>query len=127
MHPIVHEDVVSELPPARQAALHVEAARLLAAEDLSVDPVAAHLLLAEPDGHDWAVDLLRRAAREALSRGAPEAAVELLALFGAFRNSEAVAVLEGEPADADLDSADMRSLSRERSAQAEYGPVRSAL
>jgi predicted ATPase len=78
VHPIVHEAVVSEIPPARRAALHGQAGLLLAADDPSVDRVAAHLLLAEPYGDEWVVDLLRRAAREALSRGAPEAAVELL-------------------------------------------------
>jgi DNA-binding CsgD family transcriptional regulator len=168
VHPIVHEAVISEVPPARWAALHGQAARLLAAEGLSVDRVAAHLLLAEPYADDWVVDQLRHAAREAMTRGAPEAAVELLrraereppsaqarvpvllelgqaqallpathdftalrealagardslersevayelalALFGVFRNSEAVAVLEAALTDGELGSASVERL-----------------
>jgi DNA-binding CsgD family transcriptional regulator len=168
VHPIVHEAVLSEIPPARRAALHGKAARLLATEDSSIDRVAAHLLLAEPYGDEWVVDLLRRAAREALSRGAPEAAVELLAraerepppaharvpllmelgqaqallpsaqdftalrealasaqstderaevayelalaLFGVFRNSEAIEVLEGALVDIEPESDDAQRL-----------------
>jgi DNA-binding CsgD family transcriptional regulator len=168
VHPIVHEAVLSEIPPARRAALHGQAARLLATEDPSIDRVAAHLLLSEPYGDECVVDLLRRAAREALSRGAPEAAVELLArtareppsaqtrvpvlmelgqaqallptaqdfavlrealssarttdersevayalalaLFGVFRNSEAVAVLEDALVDIEPDSATAQRL-----------------
>jgi DNA-binding CsgD family transcriptional regulator len=78
VHPIVNEVIAAELPPARRAALHGQAARLLAGENAPVDRVGAHLLLSEPYGDRWVVDLLLRAASGALSQGAPEAAVLFL-------------------------------------------------
>ena len=48
VHPIVAESVSSQLPPARRAALHGQAARMLEADEAPVDRVAAHLLFAEP-------------------------------------------------------------------------------
>jgi DNA-binding CsgD family transcriptional regulator len=77
-HPIVREAIGHELTPSRRAALHAEAARVLAAEGAPADQVAAHLLSAEPYGEAWVVQALRCAAREALAQGAPEAAVSYL-------------------------------------------------
>ena len=77
-HPIVREAVAAELAPASKAGLHFEAARLLAAEGAPADRVAAHLLSAERFGEQWVVDALRRAARQAIAQGAPEAAVSYL-------------------------------------------------
>ena len=77
-HPIVREAIAAELLPSRRAALHGEAARVLASEGAPTDQVAAHLLSAEPYGDPWVVDHLCRAAREALAKGAPEAAVSYL-------------------------------------------------
>jgi DNA-binding CsgD family transcriptional regulator len=78
MHPIVHEALLAELPAARRAALHSGAARLLLGEDAPADRVAAHLLSAEPYGEAWVVDALRAAARQAMARGAPDAAASYL-------------------------------------------------
>ncbi len=78
VHPIVHEALLAELPAARRAALHSGAARLLLAEDAPADRVAAHLLSAEPYGEAWVVDALRAAARQAMARGAPDAAASYL-------------------------------------------------
>jgi DNA-binding CsgD family transcriptional regulator len=78
VHPIVHEALLAELPAARRAALHSGAASLLLAEDAPPDRVAAHLLSAEPYGEAWVVDALRAAARQALTRGAPDAAASYL-------------------------------------------------
>ena len=78
VHPIVHEAISAQLPPARRAALHGEAARLLAEDGAAPDQVAAHLLFSEPYGETWVVDGLRAAAQGALARGAPEAAVSYL-------------------------------------------------
>ncbi len=77
-HPIVHEALLAELPAARRAALHSRAAGLLLAEDAPADRVAAHLLFTEPYGEAWVVDALRTAARQAVARGAPEAAASYL-------------------------------------------------
>jgi DNA-binding CsgD family transcriptional regulator len=78
VHPIVHEALLAELPAARRAALHSGAASLLLAEDAPADRVAAHLLSAEPYGEAWVVDALRAAARQAMARGAPDAAASYL-------------------------------------------------
>jgi DNA-binding CsgD family transcriptional regulator len=78
MHPIVHEAVAAELAPSSRASLHLQAAALLVAETAPLDRVATHLLAAEAYGEAWVVEALRRAAREALARGAPEAAVTYL-------------------------------------------------
>jgi DNA-binding CsgD family transcriptional regulator len=78
VHPIVHEAIDAQLPPARRAALHAQAARMLAADGADPDQVAAHLLSGEPYGDTWTVDALRAAGRGAVARGAPEAAVSYL-------------------------------------------------
>ena len=78
VHPIVSEALVAELPPSRLAALHGEAAGLLAADDGPADRVAAHLLSAEPYGETWVVEALRSAAHDALARGDPDMAVSYL-------------------------------------------------
>ena len=78
VHPIVREAIAAQLPPARGAELHARAARMLASERASPDQVAAHLLSAGAYGDAWIVDSLRAAAREAVARGAPEAAVAYL-------------------------------------------------
>ncbi|MFZ0378619.1 MAG: AAA family ATPase [Solirubrobacteraceae bacterium] len=78
MHPIVQEAVAAELAPSSRASQHRQAAALLVAETAPLDRVATHLLAAEAYGEAWVVIALRGAAREALARGAPEAAVVYL-------------------------------------------------
>ncbi len=78
VHPIVAEAIAAQVPPASAAALHREAARLLAAGGAPSDRVAAHLLSADAVGDAGTVDALRAAAWEAIARGAPEAAVRYL-------------------------------------------------
>ena len=78
VHPIVGEAIASQIPPARLAAMHGAAARLLVAGGGATDRVAVHLLMAEPFGDGWVVDALRTAAQDALAQGAPEAAVSYL-------------------------------------------------
>ena len=78
VHPIVSEALSAELPLSRRAALHAEAARLLAADGAGPDRVSAHLLSAEPYGQEWVVEMLRAAGQDALARGAPEVAVTYL-------------------------------------------------
>lgn len=75
VHPIVSEALLAELPPSRLAALHGQAAGLLAADGARADQVAAHLVSAEPYGEEWVVDALRAAAHDALARGDPDTAV----------------------------------------------------
>jgi DNA-binding SARP family transcriptional activator/DNA-binding CsgD family transcriptional regulator len=78
VHPIVAEAVSAELADSRRAALHRDAARVLLDDAASSDRVAAHLLCTEPYGESWVVEAMGRAAREALARGTPDAAVTYL-------------------------------------------------
>ncbi len=71
---VVHED----LGPARRAADHARAARLLAAADAGPAAVAAQLLHTAPAGDPWVVERLRGAAVGELGRGSATAAVPLL-------------------------------------------------
>jgi DNA-binding CsgD family transcriptional regulator len=77
-HPILGSAVESEISPARRGRLHVRAARILAAADMPVDAVAAHLMRTPPLGEPWIVALLARAARQASGRGAPDSAAAYL-------------------------------------------------
>jgi hypothetical protein len=77
-HPLVRGAILSDLTSAARAALHSQAARLLAAEGASAEVVGAHLLYASPGGDQWVVERLQAAADSARARGAPEAAARLL-------------------------------------------------
>lgn len=74
LHPVIREAVLSLAP----AGLHRQVAHFLAADGADDETVAAHLSRAAPDGDEWSVDVLRRAARRGLSRGAVEVALSLL-------------------------------------------------
>ena len=87
VHPLVRAAVLTEISAPARAAMHGRAARLLHDDGFELDAVAAHLLLAEPTGDEWVVDVLRRAAAAALGRGAPDAAVRYLR--GALREPPA--------------------------------------
>jgi DNA-binding CsgD family transcriptional regulator len=78
VHPVVRAAVYGQLRPAERACRHRAAAELLAEQDASDDEVALHLLPARPDSDAWVVDVLRRAARRAHSRGAPDVAATYL-------------------------------------------------
>jgi DNA-binding CsgD family transcriptional regulator len=77
-HPILRAAVQSEISPARRARLHHGAACILAAADMPVDAVAAHLMQTPPLGEPWIVSALAQAARHASARGAPAGAVAYL-------------------------------------------------
>ena len=94
-HPILRESVYADIGPHQRAKAHAEAARILAASGASEERVAAQMVQAEPAGDPERVDLLRRVAADALSRGAPAAAVAWLgrALEEPPVDSELAAVL----------------------------------
>ncbi len=77
-HPIVRETVYADLGPGRRASSHREAARILHRDGAEPSEVAAHVL-AGGLTEEWAVPVLRGAAREALRQGAPDRAQTLLA------------------------------------------------
>jgi DNA-binding CsgD family transcriptional regulator len=74
VHPVVRTAIYEDIPRAERAEMHARAAQLIAAESAEPEAVAIHLLAAEPAGEERVVELLRNAARAALSRGAPETA-----------------------------------------------------
>ncbi|HEY4408939.1 MAG TPA: AAA family ATPase [Acidimicrobiia bacterium] len=70
--------VYTGIPPARRSDLHGNAARLLGAEELHPDRLAAHLLHSSPAGQPEVIDLLRRAAARAVTVGSPDSAARYL-------------------------------------------------
>jgi DNA-binding CsgD family transcriptional regulator len=76
-HALVHEAIYRNIPEPARVALHREAGRALAAAGAPLTRVAGHVFLGAVPGDMEAVDALRSAAREAVSR-APGVAVELL-------------------------------------------------
>ncbi|HEY8584812.1 MAG TPA: AAA family ATPase, partial [Capillimicrobium sp.] len=78
-HPIVRQAVSADLGPAERGALHARAAALLLADGAAAERVAAQVQHAPPAADPERIAPLRQAAREALARGAPDAAVAWLA------------------------------------------------
>jgi hypothetical protein len=76
--PLTGRVVYADLGPARRAADHARAARLLDAAGAGPAAVAAQLLHAPPAGDPWVVERLREAAAGELVRGSAIAAVPLL-------------------------------------------------
>jgi DNA-binding CsgD family transcriptional regulator len=78
-HGLIREVIVADIPPEERAEAHQRAARLLLDVGARAEQVAGHLLMtALPATEEWAVTVLREAAREASFRGAPALAVDLL-------------------------------------------------
>jgi hypothetical protein len=77
-HPIVRSTVLAGLPAGEQARLHARAAERLAEDGADPVDIAAHLLECEPNARLEVVAQLRRAAHEAVARGAPGSAVSFL-------------------------------------------------
>jgi DNA-binding CsgD family transcriptional regulator/type II secretory pathway predicted ATPase ExeA len=78
VHPIVRSALLDDLAPGSLSSAHAGAAHLLAADRAPAERVAAHLLAVEPRSDAWLCRTLVEAARHALERGAPEAAVTYL-------------------------------------------------
>lgn len=77
-HPVVRNAVREHLPLGSKVFGHTAAAILLHDDDFEPEDIATHLVAAGPVDLDWAADMLRAAARQALSRGARDAAVRYL-------------------------------------------------
>ena len=78
-HPLVREAVLDSLTIPLRRAAHHRAAVLLRESGAPRERIAAQLLAGERRAEPWAVEVLRAAAAEALDRGAPDVAVDLLA------------------------------------------------
>ena len=79
VHPLVRAAVYGDLEPVHRAALHAAAARRLTEAQAPPERIATHLLHVEPAGTSQVAATLWQAAGAALARGAPDAAVALLA------------------------------------------------
>jgi DNA-binding CsgD family transcriptional regulator len=77
-HPLVRAAVYAELAPPVRAGRHRAAAAVLAERGVDEDAVALHLRATEPSGDRWVVEVLRRSARRAHARGAPDVAARYL-------------------------------------------------
>lgn len=77
-HPIVRSAIYDDLPAASRATAHQRAADLLAREGAEPGAVATQLLVTPSAGRAETVATLRKAARDALTRGAPESAIAYL-------------------------------------------------
>ena len=75
VHPIVEGVVYGDLALGERSRMHAESARMLAASGAAAERSASHLLAADPGGDPSAVKVLRAAASDAMSRGAPDSAV----------------------------------------------------
>lgn len=78
VHQVVRETVLATMSPEERGQGHARAAHVSYLAGRPDEEVAAHLLAAGPVEGAWAVTVLRRAADEALHRGAPEVAVTYL-------------------------------------------------
>ncbi len=78
VHPLVRDAIYDDLPAGERALHHERAAQVLLQQGAVPEQVAAHVLRAPRRGSAATVELLRAAARTAISRGASDAAVVLL-------------------------------------------------
>ncbi|MGD3112339.1 AAA family ATPase [Streptomyces sp. YGL11-2] len=77
-HPVVRDTVLGMLSPEELGAGHARAAQVSCLSGRPDEEVAAHVLAAGPVRGPWVLPVLRRAASEAVHRGAPETAVTYL-------------------------------------------------
>ena len=77
-HPLVEAAVQAGIAPGRRGLLHARTATLLAAEGAEPGRVATQLLASPPAGVPEAASTLRAAAADAMSKGAPAAAIAFL-------------------------------------------------
>lgn len=77
-HLVVRDTVLGMLSPEELGAGHARAAQVSCLSGRPDEEVAAHLLAAGPVHGSWVLPVLRRAAGQALHRGAPETAVTYL-------------------------------------------------
>jgi DNA-binding CsgD family transcriptional regulator len=77
-HPLINESIYDQMRPAKRALLHATAASLLRDSSVPIEQLAAQLIRSPAAAAEWAVDALRRAARQAVSHGAPGTAARYL-------------------------------------------------
>jgi DNA-binding CsgD family transcriptional regulator len=77
-HPIVRQAVYADIGPSERGVAHARAAQMLMQSGAALERVAAQIGHAPPAGDAERVAVLRRAAHDALARGAPDAAAAWL-------------------------------------------------
>jgi DNA-binding CsgD family transcriptional regulator len=77
-YPLERSTVYAEMPPAVRAQAHARAARMLADRQAPANPVARHLVLAEPAGDPWQIEQLEECADQLLADGQEDLAVRCL-------------------------------------------------
>jgi DNA-binding CsgD family transcriptional regulator len=77
VHPLIRAAVYSDMAEPERGLGHRRAARMLDA-DGKPERAVSHLLTADPQADSWVVDILRQAAADALSNGAPATAAAML-------------------------------------------------
>ncbi len=77
-HPLIRSAIYADLPPGERSRRHAAAARTLREEDAASEQIASHLMLTEIGADPEAISTLRLAAKDAIERGAPGAAVRAL-------------------------------------------------
>ena len=119
-HPIVREAVYTDIGAHERAQAHARAAQILVETGGGEERVAAQIVEAEPAGEPDRVELLRRVAADALSRGAPAAAVAWLrrgaggASAGGVQGRGAARAQHGEASAGDAGSRDRPAHGRRR-------------
>jgi len=95
-HPVVQASIYDDLPAPVRGLRHRQAARLLADTGAAISEVASQLLEAEPLNDSWTVGVLRAAAADAITRGAPHSAITFLerALAEPSRSEQAEVLYE---------------------------------
>ena len=78
IHPVVRDALEVSLGGDARDAAHRSAARLLHVDRASAGQIAAHLAIVRPAGDDWVLARLDEAAQEAIEKGAPKVAADLL-------------------------------------------------
>ncbi|HYY79697.1 MAG TPA: AAA family ATPase [Actinomycetes bacterium] len=78
VHPVVRTAIYQQLSADERSSAHRRAAELFVAAGAPSQQAAAHLLATLPTGDRFVSEVLRRAAEQSLSQGAPQAAVAYL-------------------------------------------------
>ena len=78
LHPFERHSVYAEMPRARRARAHTNAAQILAARGADAIEVARHLMETDPSGDEWTAAVLIEAARRQIESGRIQLAEQLV-------------------------------------------------
>ncbi len=78
-HPFERNSLYAEMPPARRARAHSNAAQILAGRGADTIEIARHLTETDPSGDEWTAAVLVDAARRQIASGRIDSAEQLVA------------------------------------------------